>query len=57
LIPRSEIRLQNQRRLIVNNNENYKAGKFRVQRQGRAPRMTADNNEYQYREQGQGLPA
>jgi hypothetical protein len=40
--------------VLVNNNENYKAGQFRVQRQGRAPRSAANNNEYQGGEQGPG---
>jgi hypothetical protein len=33
--------------LVANNNEIYKSGEFRVQRQGRAPRSAANNNEYQ----------
>jgi hypothetical protein len=40
LIPRAEIRLQNQRWLIVNNNEFATARKFRVQRQRRASKAT-----------------
>jgi hypothetical protein len=38
--------------LVVNNNEIYKAGEFRVQRQRRAPRPTANNNEYQGENKG-----
>jgi hypothetical protein len=38
--------------VVVNNNEIYKAGEFRVQRQGRAPRPAANNNEYQAENKG-----
>jgi hypothetical protein len=51
---RAEIRLQNQRRLIVKYNDFTMAGEFRVQGQGRAPRPAANNNEYQGGEQGPG---
>jgi hypothetical protein len=40
--------------VIVKNNEKYNAGEFRVQRQGRAPRAAANNNEYQCGQQWPG---
>jgi hypothetical protein len=40
--------------VIVKNNEKYNAGEFRLQRQGRAPRAAANNNEYQCGQQWPG---
>jgi hypothetical protein len=51
--PSEPCRRRIQRWAIVNNNENYNGRVIRVQRQGRAPRSAANNNEYQCEEQGQ----